>query len=119
MWMIIARLTAWTFSSNWRMKTSSPRRWMMAPDRLCRRGLLLLFASVAFVSSAACGEESRQERLDYLAKLTDEQKIELQRKKERFDELSKDAQEKLRSLHVSITSDPKSKELEETVKRYN
>jgi hypothetical protein len=76
-------------------------------------------ALVAFVGGVARGQETYSERVERLAKMSDEEKIELQHKKERFDELSKETQEKLRALHVSITSDAKARELEETVKRYN
>ena len=80
----------------------------------------LCFVAICLaLSGSAFGEETVAERKDRLAKMTDDQKIELQRKKERFDELSKETQEKLRNLHTVISSDPNAKELEETVRRYN
>ena len=51
-----------------------------------------------------------------LEKMTADQKDDLRRKKSRFDALNPAEQQKLRDLHASITSDPSSKELLETVK---
>jgi hypothetical protein len=91
----------------------------MARKRTTRSAPLLILAIVVFLGGVARGQETYSERVERLAKMSDEEKVELQHKKERFDELSKETQEKLRALHVSITGDAKAKELEDTVRRYN
>src|SRR5262245_32852611 len=114
--MSIARSTIWIFSSSWPMRTCFRRRWMMAPKTT---PVIVTLACLLLVGVLVSGQDSLKDRQTYVSNLSDEQKIELQRKKERFDDLSKEKQDKLRALHVSITTDPNAKELEETVKRYN
>jgi hypothetical protein len=54
-----------------------------------------------------------------LKEMTPDQKEDLRRKKQRFDELSTDEQKRLRDLHQAIAGDPNAQELSDTVTRYN
>ena len=85
----------------------------------CTRRVLCAVAVLLAVSAAVRGDDTYQERQKYLADLSDEKKVDLQRKKERFDDLSAAEKDRLRALHVAIASDEKAKALEETVQHYN
>jgi hypothetical protein len=74
---------------------------------------------VLLAAPPAPADDSYAENAARLENMTADQKEELRRKKLRFDGLSSDEQQKLRDLHASITSDPSSQELLETVKSYN
>jgi hypothetical protein len=75
--------------------------------------------NLAAPGKAVWSQETEQERAARLEKLAPEQKEDLLRKKQRFDALSKEEQQRLRDLHVSITGDAHARELEEIAKRYN
>jgi hypothetical protein len=76
-------------------------------------------ALVALACSFARAEESSAERAQRLAAMTAEQKDELLRKKQRFDDMEPPDREKLRELHVAIESSPQAPQLQETLTRYH
>jgi hypothetical protein len=97
----------------------------MAPDIPARsrpRALLVLVA-ISFLPgqllNSARGQETIEAHAERLKKLSADEKEDLRRKKNRFDELHAAEQQRLRDLHASITSDPQAQELAKTVKNYH
>src|SRR4051794_39380166 len=70
-----------------------------------------------FPSAARAQSYSQNEAR--LKEMTPDQKEDLRRKKNRFDELSIDEQRRLRDLHQSIATDPNASDLMDTVTRYS
>jgi len=64
-------------------------------------------------------DETYEQRLERLQKMSPEEKLDLQRKKDRFDKLREPEKQRLRDLHVAISTDAKAPELSETIRRYN
>src|SRR6187399_3428957 len=110
-------------SSSSSRKTCFPRRWTMAPDRRSRIWGLVVsgaFAAWGFVvpASRSLADETYEQRVQRLEKMSPEEKADLQRKKDRFDKLPEAEKQRLRELHISITGDAKAAELAETIRRY-
>lgn len=80
--------------------------------------LSALGAAVA-VATAVDSADTSQDRAAKLQSLTPEKKEELLRKKQRFDNLNQEDQDRLRKLHEDIAADPHSQALEQTATRYN
>jgi hypothetical protein len=74
----------------------------------------LLIVGLAVVAWA----DSPAERAEKLAKLSVEEKEELLRKKERFDDLKPEEQDRLRKLHESLESKPDAEQLSTVMKNY-
>jgi hypothetical protein len=70
--------------------------------------LVLASLAVAIIVglAAVAWADSHAERAQKLAKLTADEKEELLRKKERFDKLEPEEQERLRKLHESLSKSP-------------
>jgi hypothetical protein len=91
---------------------------------LCRRGLAVAAITsagifLASVAGIARGDQSAQERAAQWQAMTPEKKEELLRKKQRFDDLQPEEQNRLRELHASIKGDAHAEQLEQTMARYN
>ena len=96
----------------------------MAPDRRNSVWRFVLSGAVAAWGLAATAghllaDESYDERVERLQKMSPEEKADLQRKKDRFDKLPEAEKQRLRDLNTSIMSDARSQELSETIRRYN
>jgi hypothetical protein len=76
-------------------------------------------APLIVLTCVALGDDSARQRAARIENMTAEQKEELLRKKQRFEELSKEDQDRLRVLHEAIARDPQAQQLEETAKRFN
>jgi hypothetical protein len=77
--------------------------------------LTLLVAAPLAVATADDSFDADRQRLENMPA---EEKEELLRKKERFDRLSPEEQDRLRQLHSQISSDPQSQRLHELMVRY-
>ena len=73
----------------------------------------------SFIGFGARADDSYAQNAARIQQMTPNQKDDLRRKKNRFDELTPEEQQKLRDLHVAITSDPNTKELIDTLTQYN
>jgi hypothetical protein len=82
-------------------------------------GALASLAAVLIVGLAAVAwADSHAERAQKLAKLTADEKEELLRKKERFDKLEPEEQERLRKLHELLESRPDAQQLGTVMENY-
>src|SRR4051794_4123250 len=123
--MNTATLTMLISSSSLSARTCLPRRWMMGRNHGARSAPFSrwiaptaagLFAAGLIAPSYA--DDTYADNAARLEQMTPDQKEDLSRKKLRFDELSAAEKQRLRDLHVSITTDPNAKELSDTVTRY-
>jgi hypothetical protein len=91
--------------------------------RACRPSvelvLICLGALGSLPPSVVRGDDTYAANAARLQQMTAEQKEDLGRKKVRFDELSAEEKQRLRDLHRSINADSNSRELTDTVTRYN
>jgi hypothetical protein len=96
----------------------------MAPDRSLAFSALTILGILAggmfgLLPALLRADETRQERIERLEKMSLEEKADLQRKKDRFDKLPEAEKQRLHELHISIANDPKAQELSDTIRRYN
>jgi hypothetical protein len=86
---------------------------------LCRLVLMgVAAASIMPAVGARADADSQQDCRERLEKMTGAEKEELRRKKERFDRLSPDQQDRLRQLHEKLSKDPQSARLRQIMVRY-
>jgi hypothetical protein len=79
---------------------------------------LIIQGGLCAFSAAALADDRAAENAERIKQMSPDQKDDLRRKKQRFDELSDDEKQRLRDLHAAIVSDPSATELSHTVTRY-
>ena len=94
-------------------------------DRFFRWLIVALPAGAAAFGATACAvfaaepPPSIEARREYIENLSDEEKEDLRRKKERFDALPPAEQDRLRQLHEQISERPDCDQIQHVMQRYN
>src|SRR6188472_1741206 len=79
----------------------------------------LLIVVLAATSLPLRADESREERIARIAKLSTDEKAELAQKKKRFDELAAEEQERCRKLRAEIDARTDKEQLASVMKKYH